>query len=73
MPCMPNMSIFVEVAIKVLTLTSWHDGVSIFLAAFFYHSQISSGTSNLKLARHMYEARLLEIRELIAAEEVRFK
>ncbi|ETW83982.1 hypothetical protein HETIRDRAFT_472349 [Heterobasidion irregulare TC 32-1] len=31
------------------------------------------GTSNLKLARHMYEARLLEIRELIAAEEVRFK
>ncbi|THH15488.1 hypothetical protein EW146_g4990 [Bondarzewia mesenterica] len=31
------------------------------------------GPSNLKLAQRMYEARLLEIRELIAAEETKFK
>jgi len=38
-----------------------------FLNAFAAHS------NNLKLAQRMYQARVLELKELILAEEARFK
>jgi len=39
----------------------------VFLNAFTAHS------NNLKLAQRMYQARVLELKELILAEEARFK
>lgn len=40
---------------------------AVFLNAFVAHS------NNLKLAQRMYQARVLELKELILAEEARFK